>query len=271
MDINGLELKGVSVGGWATSIDVPELKVAVDLGQCLERVVARSVVLITHAHADHLGAIAQHAAQRGLRQLRPATYVVPPGIEDEVQELLAVWRRLDKGSLRANIVPLAPGVPFELRKDLSVRPFRTRHRVISQGYLFQRVRHRLLPELQGLDGSEIGRRRAAGEPVTETAHEAILAVTGDTTLDAVLAQPEVVAVERLILEATFLDSDVSVERARSMGHVHLDEIAEAADLLTCGALVLNHVSPRYSRARAEELLRAKLPASLYERTRLMMA
>ena len=74
-ELDGLEVSGVSVGGVASCIDLPALKVCVDVGVILDRTVARDVVLITHAHADHLGSLVQHVAQRGLRGMPPATYV----------------------------------------------------------------------------------------------------------------------------------------------------------------------------------------------------
>ena len=107
-DLDGLEVSGVSVGGVASCVDLPGLKSCVDLGVILDRTVARDVVLITHAHADHLGSLVQHVAQRGLRGMAPATYVVPPGIEGDVEALLEIWRRLDGGELAATIRPLPP-------------------------------------------------------------------------------------------------------------------------------------------------------------------
>ena len=202
IDLDGLQVGGYSLGGFASCLDVPEYKCAVDIGVCIDSVVARDLILVTHAHVDHLASLVQHAAQRGLRRLRPATYVLPPGIEGQVEELLATWRKLDGGALEANFVTLAPGDEHSIRSDLFVRPFRTRHRVVSQGYVFYRRKKRLAEEYQGLSGDEIRALRQDGVNVGAVTTSIALAVTGDTRLDAVLAQPEVLSAPRLILECT---------------------------------------------------------------------
>lgn len=271
IDLDGLLVDGVSVGGFASCLDVPELKVCVDLGVLLDRVVARDVVLITHAHADHLGSFVQHVAQRGLRGMPPATYIVPPGIEGDAEELLGVWRRLDRGALRAVVRPIAPGDEYTLRRDLVVRPFETVHRVPSQGYLFERVHKRLREPYQGLGGDEIHRLRKEGVEIDEPVREPLLAVTGDTTLEGLLRNPEVMSAPRLVVEATFVGERVPPERARKLGHVHLDELVDIADRLTCRALLLNHVSPRYSGDEIRRHVAERFPADLAERTQVMVA
>ena len=271
IDLDGLHVDGVSIGGFASTLDVPELKVCIDLGVVLDRCIAREVVLLTHAHADHLGSFVQHVAQRGLRGLAPARYVVPPGIEDDVRDLLEVWRRLDGGELRAEIVPLAPGKELLLRRDLVVRPFKTVHRVPSQGYLFERVAKRLRAEHRGRTEEEIVALRRDGVRVDEETREATLAVTGDTTIAGLTGNPEVLRARRLVVEATFLDDRVSPERAERLGHVHIDHLAAIADDLECRALLVQHVSPRHSGDGARRLVRERLPASLVERTQVMVS
>ncbi|QDV05500.1 ribonuclease Z [Planctomycetes bacterium Poly30] len=270
IDLDGLHVGGYSLGGFASCLDIPTFKVAVDIGICLDRVISRDLILITHAHVDHLGAIAQHVAQRGLRRMEPATYLVPPGIEDQVEELLRAWRGLDGGALAANVVSLAPGERFQVRQDLAIRPFRTRHRVVSQGYFFERTTKRLAEEFQGLPPDEIRDLRLAGTEVSVPVRSIDLAVTGDTRLDAVLENPEVAGAERLVLECTFFDDRIDVEEARHRGHVHIDEVAEAAAHFSGRALLLNHVSPRHARADARRIMAEKLPPELLERTRLMV-
>ena len=270
-ELDGLEVSGVSVGGVASCVDLPGLKVCVDLGVILDRTVARDVVLITHAHADHLGSLVQHVAQRGLRGLPAATYVVPPGIEEDVEALLHVWRRLDGGELAAKIHPLPPGEALRLRPDLQVRPFATAHRVPSQGYFFERVGKRLADSLTDASREEIRALREAGETVHQVVHEPLLAITGDTSIDGLRNHPEVMAAPRLIVEATFLDSRVTAESAARFGHIHLDELAALADQLTCRHLLINHVSARHGPSEARRLVAERLPAELAARTQVMVS
>ena len=73
----GHRIEGLSVGGVETCIDCPELKLAFDVGRCPDEAVNRPTILFTHAHMDHMGGVAWHAATRALRGLAPPTYVVP--------------------------------------------------------------------------------------------------------------------------------------------------------------------------------------------------
>jgi hypothetical protein len=52
--------------------------------------------------------------------------------------------------------------------------------------------------------------------------------------------------ETLVIETTFLDDRVSVEDARRMGHIHLDEVIARQDLLPSHDIVLHHFSARYA-------------------------
>lgn len=265
-DLAGLTLDGVSVGGFATCVDVPELRLCVDVGRLLDPAVARPHVFITHTHADHVGALAQHVAQRGMRGMEPATYHVPPGTEGDIEELLGVWRSLDRGAMRATVRPLAPGEPLRLRRDLEVEAFETVHRVPSQGVHFRRVRTKLRPDLEGRPGPEIAAARAAGEEVDVELRESILAITGDTTIEGVLRHPEVLRARRLVMEVTFLEGRITAEEAERRGHVHLDHVAAAAERFECEHLLLCHLSPRHTAEEARRAVTQALPAELARRT-----
>lgn len=264
----GIRWSGYSVGGFATCIDLPGYKVCVDVGRLVESTIARETVLVTHGHADHVGAFSQHVAQRGLRGTGPATYLVPPGLGDDLEAMMAVWRGMDGGELRCNIVEWTPGTPRLLRSDLVVTPFETVHRVPSQGYLFQSVRKRLSTRFRGAPREEVIAAKTRGEEVEEEIREARLAITGDTSIDGVLGRPDVLGADVLMLECTFLDDRVSPAQAREMGHVHLEDVAEHAAAFGCEELVLYHVSPRHSFHAARRLVREALPADLAARTRV---
>ncbi|KAJ7560417.1 hypothetical protein O6H91_04G128700 [Diphasiastrum complanatum] len=75
---------------------------------------------------------------------------------------------------------------------------------------------------------------------------------------------DVLRAKVLIMEATFLDQSVSIEHARSFGHVHLSEVVALADHFHNKAIVLIHFSALYGQ---EEILSAikNLPESLQSR------
>jgi ribonuclease Z len=265
MNVLGLTIEGLSVGGLETCLELPAYRLAFDLGSMRASTARLSTVLFTHAHIDHLGAVATHAARRGLLHLEPPTYVVPPEIAPGLGELLAAWRRLDRAELACRVLPLGPGETHTLRRDLVVRPFRTVHRVVSQGYTLVSRTRRLRAEYRGLPGAELARLRSQGTRL-EDEHETVeLAVSGDTRIEGLLAHPDVLRARRLALEVTFLDERVSLEQARWQGHLHLDEVLAHADAFECDALVFTHFSPRYSAADVRAILAARLPDGLRER------
>ncbi|MCB9907299.1 MAG: hypothetical protein H6830_06255 [Planctomycetes bacterium] len=268
-NLDGMLLRGVSLGGIRTCLELPALDLLVDLGSVDHRQVYASTVLITHPHLDHLGGLANHMALRSLMGQKPGRYVIPPAIEADVQSLLAAWRALDRAELDGELVPLAPGTPLALSRTMEVEPFATRHRVPSQGYLLRSVHSKLDPRFQGLQAPELSALREAGVPLSHIEKHPEIAFSGDTTIEGLERHGEVLRARRLVMEATFLDDRVNPQRARQMGHVHLDDIAERADAFACEHLVLTHFSLRHDLAQAASLVSRRLPKHLRERVLLL--
>ncbi len=266
IDLGGMPLRGISTGGIRTCLELPSWKLLVDVGAVDHHQVPANTVLITHGHLDHLGGIANHIALRELMGQKPGRYILPPAILTDVEDLLAVWRRLDKAPLDAELIPLAPGETLELDRSRWVVPFAVDHRVVSQGYLLHSRTSKLLPAFEGLPGEDLARLRKSGQEITFDVNRVEFAFSGDTRIEGLLDNKEALTAKRLVMEATFLDERVGVDKARSVGHIHLDEIREHADAIECEHLVLTHLSLRYDRRQAWELIRRVLPADLVDRT-----
>jgi len=264
-----LDVTGVSVGGLETCLEVPRWKLAFDIGHGPHTAVSRHSVLFTHAHMDHMGGVGNHCATRALRGMAPPVYVVPRENAADFERLFEAWRRLDRGTLPYELVPLAPGEEHVLPNGLVTRAFRSPHRVACQGYAILSRREKLREAYAGRPGPEIAAARQAGERVTHTVESVELAFTGDALVE-VLEQPDVQRARRLVVECTFLDERVSVEQAREKGHIHLFELVERADLLRQEALLLTHASPRYSRRQVLAALDAHLPAELRARCQALV-
>jgi ribonuclease Z len=265
MRIAGIEVRAVSVGGVETCIELPQLKLAFDIGRCPPSAVARPTVLFTHAHMDHMGGVAYHAATRALYGMAPPTYVVPHENAAAFEELFAVWRRLDRSELAYQMVALGPGEEHALPNGLIARPFRSPHRVPCQGYALVRRKRKLRPELAALSSAEVHALvREGGEP-TQLVESIEVAFTGDTLIEVVEREAAVRRARLLIMEVTFVDERVGVEECRAKGHVHLDELAERADLFQNEALLLTHFSARYTASQILEALDRRLPKHLRER------
>jgi ribonuclease Z len=160
----------------------------VDFGYGEAVFASTGLVLVTHAHVDHLGGIAHHVALRALRGLPPPRYCAPAAIVPRLERLLDAWRDLQEAPLPARCSGLEPGGEVRLRKDLVVRAFATQHRVPSLGYAFVALHKHLRPELRGLPGHALAALRGRGEVIEDT-HEVVeLVVAGDTCIDALLCE-----------------------------------------------------------------------------------
>lgn len=268
--VPGIEVRGLSVGGVETCIDLPRQKLVFDIGRCPREALARPTVLFTHAHMDHMGGVAYHAATRALQRMAPPTYVVPRENAEAFAELFAVWRRLDRSELAHTLVPLAPGEEWPLTNGWIARPFRAPHRVPCQGYALYSRRRKLRPELAGLPQEAVRERALAGESPTVEVETLEVAFSGDTRIELLEREPQVCRARLLILETTFLDERVSVEECRDKGHVHLDELAERAHLLHNEAVLLTHFSARYTPDEVRRRIAERLPATLASRVHALL-
>ncbi|NOT30660.1 MAG: hypothetical protein HOP15_09465 [Planctomycetes bacterium] len=265
IELNGLELRALSVGGLETCHWLPRWRVAFDIGRCPLPVVDCRTVLFTHAHMDHLGGIAYHTATRALRKQPPPRYVVPHHCAADLARLFEVWRALDRSDMAHTLIPLGPGEEHRLENGLVARPFRSPHSAPCQGYGLWSKKEKLKPEFHGRSGPELAELRRAGVVLADTLETPEFVFTGDTLIE-VLEQEAVVRTARvLVLECTFVDQRVSVAEARAKGHVHLDEIVARAELFQNEAILLTHFSARYRAHEIRSSLDAKLPPSLRAR------
>jgi ribonuclease Z len=257
-----VDLHGFSVAGIETCIEARGLGLLLDLGRCSRAAVNQPVVLVSHGHLDHMGAVVQHAARRAMLGMTEGTYLVPRATASHLEQLFAAAGALDGGTIPRRIVPISPGEDFQLGKARWVRPFETFHRVPSQGYTVWERRHRLREELRGTPTEALGELRRRGAVLDEPYDAPLLSFTGDTRVDVLERTPELREVETLVMECTFVDERVAVPDVRGMGHTHLDEVLERAALLPKRDVVLSHFSARYTDAEVRAVIARRLPDGL---------
>ena len=259
-------LRGVSVGGVYTSLHVPELDVLLDVGIPMRSAAGVGTLLLSHAHADHIGALGGLLGIRALHGIKaPLRVLMPAEIVDLVREALRALSGLQRWPLEIDAVGIEPGDVVPLRRDLEVRAFRTFHPVPSLGYQLQRRVQRLKPEHAGLAGPEIAARRASGEPMTEEVVRLELAYATDTLVQVLDHEPSIAESRVLALECTFLDERKPLEHARAGCHIHLDELVERAGRLANPHLVLMHFSQLYRPDEIRPILDRRLPPDLRAR------
>ncbi len=271
MRLAGHLVHAVSIGGIETCIELPGLDLCFDIGRCPHSAIRRSRVLLTHAHMDHMGGIAYHAATRDLYKIKPPTWYVPRENEADLRALLDVWRRLDQSDFPVNVVPCGPGDRVDLGKGWVATPFRSPHRVACQGYALRKQRHRLKPELAHLDQRGIRELRATGVEVSNTTEVVEFAFTGDALPEVIEREEAVRTARLLVIECTFLDGRVPVAKARESGHVHLDQLLERGELLQNESILLTHFSARYGDREIVEILDRRLPGHLRQRVTPLLA
>jgi ribonuclease Z len=261
-------VRGISVGGVYTSLAVPELGIVFDAGASPRSSCAIDTILLSHGHADHVGALPAFLGIRALSgKTKPPRVLMPAEILDDLTAGLAAMSRLQRFPLDIDAIGMRPGDEIALRGDLRVRAVRTFHPVPSLAYIIVRRVAKLRADLHGLTGAQIAARRRAGEEVSDHEDRLELAYATDTLISAFDHAPELFQTRTLIMECTFLDERKSLEAARAGCHIHLDEVIERADRFANDHIVMMHFSQIYRPDEVVGILDARLPSDL--RTRVI--
>jgi ribonuclease Z len=245
---------------------VPELGVLFDAGISPRSFGAIDTILLSHGHADHVGALPGLLGIRALHgKTKPPRVVMPAEIMDDLTVALGALTKLQRWPLDIEAIGMVPGDEVALRGDLLVRAVRTFHPVPSLGYVLVKRVAKLKPEYHGLAGPEIAEKKRAGEVITTMEEKLELAYATDTLISVLDHSPELLEARVLVLECTFLDERKTLEAARAGCHIHLDEIIERADRFHNEHVVLMHFSQLYRPDEIAGILDKRVPPSLRAR------
>jgi ribonuclease Z len=262
-------LRGVSVGGIYTSLQVPELSLVLDAGVTLRALCATDHLFLSHGHVDHVGGLFGLLGVRGMMQKpRPPRVYLPREIAADLGAALSATSKLQRFPLEIDAVPLAPGDCVSVANNLWVRAFRTHHPVPSLGYQFLRRVKKLKPAFHGLSGPEIAEAKRAQVDLFDDAEHLELCYATDTLIRVLDTNPSMLTSRVLVLECTFYDERKALADSRAGCHIHLDELLEYADRFENEHLVLMHVSQIYSAREAREILQRRCPPQLLSRIQL---
>jgi ribonuclease Z len=247
-----LTVVGGSRAGEGTLVLLPQLKLALDPGRPHRALPPMSTVVVSHGHLDHLGGLGYWASQRFLQSMGGGTLVASHELVADLGALLAVHARLEGGRpYDVEVVGTGPESVFRLRRDVELRFFPTDHWVPTLGTEVWWTKTRLRPDLEGLDGDEIARRRAAGAEVTEVVPVHLLSYCADSGPRLLTDRPGTLSAEVVLLECSFFRPG-DRDRAERYGHLHVDDLLAAAARVGCRHLVLLHASRRHRLTEVEE-------------------
>jgi ribonuclease Z len=259
---------GYTLAGITTSLYCKNASVCFDVGQGLPFQVGAKRILITHSHMDHAAGLPYLVAQKNMMGQKETEIFVPENFLEPLREIFRVWQECDGHEYSFSLQAARPGEIYDLDKLYAFKPFRTVHRVNSQGYLLYQKKKRLKERFRGASREEILSAKAKGEDPNESVLEPAIAFTGDTQIEFLDSDPDVGKAKILFVEATFWDENRPVSHAREWGHIHIDEILEALPRLQNEKIVLIHTSVRYSLGALEEILERRLPQA--EKSRVMI-
>ena len=265
-------VQGISVAGEQTVIQIPELDVAFDIGQCTRAVLSVPTIALSHAHMDHLGGLPYWFSQRSFQKIGGETHLpdkpdgkprVPvgrcvchPELEQSLRGMMRAWEPLERQTTPFEIVALEPEKDLELKNNIRLRAIETRHTVPSLGFSVLERRSKLKEEFRDLPQEKLRELRTRGTEITRQIDIPLIAYTGDTAPGEYLVRDEFADAKIVIAECTFFEPDHN-DRARTGMHLHIDDIIRMLPVWKAEAIVLVHVSRRttihYARERIEQL------------------
>ena len=270
LKIDDLEIIGYSVAGEETVVAMPQLDVCFDIGKAPDQVIAINNVLITHGHIDHSAGIAYYLSHRNFNGQPPGTVLAPANLIPPIKQMLEAWAKIDGNTVPSNLVGVKAGDEYQIKPNLFVKVFPTKHQKGSVGYTVIERRKKLLAEYTGLTGPQIVELKRQKVQIDYQLDIPIVSYLGDTQY-VDFSQLDYVAKSRiLITECTFYE-DEHVERAEAGKHIHINEFAELAARMANEYIVITHTTHRTPLKDVRAILKKSLPSDVYKKTTLLMS
>jgi len=236
-------IQGISIAGEITSIQIPELDVVFDVGQCTRACLAARYAVISHGHMDHIGGVAYFASQRRFQGMGTAKVVCDARIEPDIRRMMAGFVDLERQKTPYDLIPLTPEKQIEIKNNIFLRGFATEHTCPSFGYSVIERRSKLRQEYTDLPQEKLRELKDRGIEITRTMEIPLIAYLGDTQPGPHLIREDVRKAQVVISECTFFEPDHK-DRAKVGMHLHVDDVGEWLRVLECQHVVLIHVSRR---------------------------
>ena len=263
-------VRGISLGGVQTCLQVPQLDLLFDCGHCPRSLAGTSRLFLSHGHADHAGGVIGILSLRELCSApRPLEIYSPQAMTEPIERIIEAYVSMEQAPYRYELAAVQPGDEIPVGQRRFVRPFLSDHVIQTLGYTaWERVK-KLKAEFLGHVGRDIARLKMAGEDIFDVIERPLVSYPADTRIEVLDAQPHLLQSSVLILEATYLDDRKTPAQCTKHGHVHLDQILERADTFENEHLVLTHFSQSYRPEDCHAIVQARCAGKLRPQVHVM--
>ncbi len=269
INIGELEIIGYSVAGEETVIGMPQFDVCFDIGKSPDQLISINNVLLTHGHMDHSAGIAYYLSHRKFCGQRPGTVLLPENLILSLREIIDAWGRLDGNKIPARLIAMQAGDEFQIKPNLLVRAFATKHCKGSLGFTVIEKKKKLKEEYLGLSGGEIVALKKKDIAIDYPVEIPLVTYLGDTRYSNFAKLDYIAKSKILIAECTFV-CDEHTDRALAGEHMHIDDLAKMLAELDNEYVILTHLSQRTHILDAKKILKERLSPAIYEKTVLLM-
>lgn len=261
-------IRGYSRAGLRTCILIDEFNLVLDMGYANDRAFSYDNKLISHGHNDHIGALhTDHCARRLYNIEKEKLIIMPKQCIKPFKMMASAVSEMNCGKsgehikifdnlLLTNIVEAELCSESEQMVNLIgssksnseywVKSIQMDHKIKSFGYIIYRKSKKLKPEYTNLKGFEIIKlkQEIGEENLTNTVFTPMLAYTGDTSIQGIISNPELLNVPLLIMECTGFSSDDKCDCCEGK-HIHWDDLVENQYLFSNEKIMLFHFSQQY--------------------------